>query len=190
MLGFFGGGGVRVCLCVWACEHVHNESHVAPRHDAPKFRITEVRDAHLVLTTMRARARRRRVCVRRGTMRQTFVSPQCATHILHSPQCTLERPEVRVGAADSKIWCEAATPLIRKDWRIQRRWPSRTRAEGCAESNRGSRSRTPLQLMNLLRKWVGGHRAAESSPLKRTSRGALRSRRSRRHPQNAAKNGS
>ena len=44
-----------MCVCVWVCEHVHNESHVAPRHDAPNFRITEVRDAHLALTTMRAR---------------------------------------------------------------------------------------------------------------------------------------
>ena len=25
---------------------------------------------------------------RRGTLRQTFVSPQCVTHLLHSPQCT------------------------------------------------------------------------------------------------------
>ena len=44
-----------MCVFVPVCEHVHNESHVALQHDAPNFRITEVRDAHLALTTMRAR---------------------------------------------------------------------------------------------------------------------------------------
>ena len=123
-----------MCVCVWACEHVHNESHVALRHGAPNFRITAVRNAHLTLPTMRAREDVAYVCAAarcaklsyHRSARRTSCTPRNVRTRNQGGGCVgctstraHERPEMRVGAADSKIWCEAATPLIRKDWRIK-----------------------------------------------------------------------